>query len=295
MASGMGIVKADVRLLFTWISRCTWKHTIRNWAEAGRDGKKAFPVLTVSTGRSRKNCGVIWNPDFRKITFIQQLYHHLCNHFQIAYGAGEGAVFDFDVVEFAKKYKVDLLSTMSALKFLERDGWISLSEAVFIPARFKFEIDYQELYKFQISNAKYDGLIKAILRSYGGAFDLYIHINEYEFAKKLKISYGTVVEMLKNLQKQQGRQVDYKNLYMRYAVYQGAERGQGRATAKAIMLILIQRIAEDFHIENILESRLRAPCGECDLCLIRLHRSHQEQKIKAEVKILLIDDTAGSS
>ncbi|MNR28741.1 hypothetical protein D3C85_1460790 [compost metagenome] len=70
---------------------------------------------------------------------------------------------------------------MNALKFLERDGWLTLSEAVTIPSRFKFEIDSTELYKVQVQYVKYDKLIKAILRTYGGVFENYILINEYEF------------------------------------------------------------------------------------------------------------------
>src|SRR5690606_5346024 len=114
---------------------------------------------------------------------------------------GQGLSFDFDVVDFCKRYQVDILPTLSALKFLERDGWISVSEAVFIPARFKFEVDYQELYKFQVQSAKYDPLIKLILRTTGGVFDIYTTLNEYEVAKRLRISYEQAVDMLGGLQK----------------------------------------------------------------------------------------------
>lgn len=85
---------------------------------------------------------------------------------------------------------------MSALKFLEKDGWLALSEAVFIPSRFKFEVNHQELYKIQVQYERYDKLIKAILRSYGGVFDDYITINEYEFAKKLGVSYEQIVSLI---------------------------------------------------------------------------------------------------
>lgn len=65
------------------------------------------------------------------------------------------------------------MPTISALKFLERDGWLAVSEAVYIPSRLKFEVDYQEVYKLQVQSAKYDPLIKLILRNYGGAFDFF--------------------------------------------------------------------------------------------------------------------------
>src|SRR5690606_41682756 len=43
-------------------------------------------------------------------------------------------------------------------------------------------------------------LIKLILRTTGGAFYCYITLNEYELAKKLKVSYDAVVDMLRGLQ-----------------------------------------------------------------------------------------------
>src|SRR5690606_12717586 len=89
---------------------------------------------------------------------------------------------------------------------------------------------FQELYKFQVQAAKFDLLIKAILRTYGGVFDFYVPINEYEFAKKLGVPYETIVQMLESLEKQQigsyfkstdkpqltflQPRVDYKNLFI---------------------------------------------------------------------------------
>src|SRR5690606_5447012 len=144
----------------------------------------AFPVLLFQQ-EDRDRLWSSFLSSFPPIPFIQQVYHQLNHYYQIAYGAGKDLTVDFDVVGCAKKYELDMMQTIRALKFLARAGWLTLSDAVFIPSRVKFEVDFQELYKFQVQSAKYDPLIKTILRSYGGIFDFYVPINEYEFARKL--------------------------------------------------------------------------------------------------------------
>src|SRR5690606_20675070 len=46
----------------------------------------------------------------------------------------------------------------------------------------------------------YDGLIKTILRSYGGAFDDFVPIREYELANRIGKQRAAVVDMLELLQ-----------------------------------------------------------------------------------------------
>src|SRR3546814_576417 len=107
---------------------------------------------------------------------------------------------DFDLADFCNRYQLNPKKTIHALKFLEHDEWIHLSENVFLASRMRFEVDASTVYRFQVEHAHLDFLIKTILRAYGSAFDSYVTIHEFDIARKMGVSFQTVLEGLHKMQ-----------------------------------------------------------------------------------------------
>ncbi|MFH1322174.1 MAG: ATP-dependent DNA helicase RecQ [Bacteroidota bacterium] len=201
-AFGMGIDKPDVRFVVHFNPPDSLEAYFQEAGRAGRDEKKAFAVLLYNDS-DRINFKDLIEISFPSLDEIKNTYQALANYFQLAVGSGEGTCFDFDISDFSDQYNLKILNVFNSIKFLEKEGYITTTDALFMPPKIHFTIKKQKLYEFQVTNKNLDSFIKLLLRSYGGTFDDFVKINEAELAKRANITKKEVINLLKTLDKLQ--------------------------------------------------------------------------------------------
>lgn len=197
-AFGMGIDKPDVRFVIHLEAPDSLEAYFQEAGRAGRDGKTAWSVLLYNNSdkiRLQKNV----EKSFPEPDVIKRVYEALCNFYQLAVGFGRDQSFEFNMGTFASGFSFQITTVYNSLKILQREGFLELTDELDNPSKVYFQVDRDDLYKFQVANSDFDGFIKLLLRSYTGLFTNYVAIDEQLMAQRANVSPDLVYQFLTRL------------------------------------------------------------------------------------------------
>ena len=197
-AFGMGIDKPDVRLVIHIDCPDSIEAYFQEAGRAGRDGFKAYAVLLYNDADERKLEKRIADT-FPEKDYIRQVYEHLAYFYQICVGSGYNHTFEFNIDKFCHTFRHFPIQVDSALKILNRAGYIEYTEEQDNQARVMFTIGRNDLYRLENTTPNEEKIITALLRNYGGLFTDYNYIDESFIASQTQLEPHQVYMTLKGL------------------------------------------------------------------------------------------------
>ena len=305
-AFGMGIDKADVRVVIHMDCPSSLEAYFQEAGRAGRDGQKAYAVLLYN-GHDNRTLQKRVEDTFPPKEYVQQVYEHLAYFYQIGVNSGEGCTFEFPIDKFCATFKHFPIRANAALILLQRAGYIDYEPNPDNNARVRFLLRRDDLYRLDSLSEKENDVVISLLRNYGGLFTDYGYVDESYIAQEAGLDRNQTYMVLINLSKKRiidfiprksiplisykRDRVDGSDVILDKSVYEERKEQFQKSINSVINYAQNDRVCRSRQLLYYFGEKKSVDCEQCDVCLSHSHHDdhNQQEEIKEKLLAMVAD------
>lgn len=288
-AFGMGIDKPDVRLVIHMDLPDSIEAYFQEAGRAGRDLQPAEAFLLVSNADIQQLKDNL-QQSFPEMDRIKMIYKALGNYLQLPIGAGKMEMYPFVMADFAQRYGFSVMEVFSALKIMEKEGLLELSDCFDEPSKIWIKASREDLYRFQVAFPQFDNFIKYMLRNLPGVLSDFVKFNEEVAAQKTGMTVDQVMAQLQQMEKYNfltyvprkdkpqiqllTELLDTKYFSISNENYLYRKRDAEERVRAVIDFVNNNQECRSVQLLRYFNESTKKVCGRCDVCL-----NHSEQHL----------------